>query len=289
MMRSSRLLASVHTRSLQQATAAPLRLRSALRESEKRCEDSISRYPETTPQGLLRTLDYVGTALFACTGCLTAGAAGMDVFGCTMVGATTALGGGTVRDVMLGNTPVSWVTEPEYLKIAIGCAFGTFLCWSAFGDYSSRMSKAMDKFIFWIDSAGLGAFAIIGVQNALRRGLGAAPAVLCGVMTATFGGVIRDLLCNKPVRVMNTHHETYAAAPLSAAMVYIAARHAGLALASRTALCLASSMSVRYYAVENDFKLPTLQPKLAAKQTQTQEGSECGSCPLCGSTAVSSE
>ena len=221
------------TRSLQQATASgasgSLRLRTALRESK--CEDSISRYPEKTPQGVLRTMDYIGTSLFACTGCLTAGAVGMDVFGCTLVGATTALGGGTVRDLMLGSTPVSWVTEPEYLKLAVGCAFGTFLFYSMYGE--TEMSKETEKFIFWVDSAGLAAFAVIGTQNAVRLGLGAAPAVLCGVMTATFGGVMRDLLCNKPVRVLNTHHETYAAAPLAASGVYVGCRHLGASLTGR--------------------------------------------------------
>ena len=211
-----------------------------------RCDDVLSRYPDVTPSGMLRTMDYVGTGLFACTGCMTAAAVGMDVFGCSIVGATTALGGGTVRDIMLGNTPVSWVTEPEYLKLALGCAFGTFWFWKAFGDEGMPLSQHQEDIIFWLDSMGLGAFAVIGVQNAVRRGLGTPHAVLCGVMTATFGGLIRDILCNKPVRILNTHDETYAAAPMLASLSYLAARSTGAPLASRIAVAYANPIPPVY-------------------------------------------
>ncbi|KAJ9463067.1 hypothetical protein DIPPA_70143 [Diplonema papillatum] len=220
-------------------------------------DDKLARYPNATPAGILRGLDYMGTALFASTGCITAGLAGMDVVGCTLVGTITACGGGTVRDILLGNTPVFWVQEPEYLYLAAGTAFMTFCLWHLVGE-DIEQTLMTEKSIFWMDSLGLGAFACIGVQNALRAGLGVLPAVFCGLMTSTFGGVIRDSLCRRPVRILHAHDETYAAAPIGSSVAYLAARSAGANLAQRIACGIAMSLAIRSYAVTNDLKLPSI-------------------------------
>eukprot|EP01064_Diplonema_japonicum_P005868 TRINITY_DN13874_c4_g1_i1.p1 TRINITY_DN13874_c4_g1~~TRINITY_DN13874_c4_g1_i1.p1 ORF type:complete len:275 (+),score=21.54 TRINITY_DN13874_c4_g1_i1:73-897(+) len=234
-------------------------------------ELELPRYPQLTSGGVIRTLDYMGTGLFACTGCVNAGLLGMDVFGCTVVGAVTALGGGTVRDILLGNTPVGWVQEPEYLRIAVVAAFGTFVVWSILGEKGNELSGNMEMLIFWVDSLGLAAFAIIGVQNAISTGLGPLPSILCGVMTATFGGLMRDSLCNKPIRILNTHDETYAAAPLSSAATYVAGRSYGIPLGQRVAFSILAALCVRYYAVENDYKLPSIKPPVNDANGQAEE------------------
>eukprot|EP01060_Flectonema_neradi_P032313 TRINITY_DN510_c5_g1_i1.p1 TRINITY_DN510_c5_g1~~TRINITY_DN510_c5_g1_i1.p1 ORF type:complete len:279 (+),score=40.86 TRINITY_DN510_c5_g1_i1:56-838(+) len=233
-------------------TKVPIRL---VRTQAIVCDDTMARYPDSTPEGVLRCMDYIGSGLFACSGCVTAGVAGMDLFGCTVVGSITALGGGTVRDIILGQTPVSWVEETEYLYIAVVCAAGTFLLWTIAGEEVERRIKS-DSTVFWLDSMGLGAFAVIGVQNALRSGLGVLPSVMCGVVTATFGGLVRDSLCRKPARILHAHDETYALAPLLASMSYLSARHLGFALPYRILVGVSAALMCRYVAVTHQFRLP---------------------------------
>ena len=90
----------------------------------------LPRFPEPNAGGLLRFLDYVGTVAFASSGALTASAAGMDALGCGMVGTITAVGGGTVRDILLGKSgPCFWMAEPEYLYLCLATTAATFIAW----------------------------------------------------------------------------------------------------------------------------------------------------------------
>lgn len=94
--------------------------------------DAMTRFPALTPQGVLRGLDYFGTAVFAASGAVTAGESGIDSFGCTLVGCITAMGGGTVRDLVLGKQAF-WVKEFEYPLIAASSAALAFFFWPEFG------------------------------------------------------------------------------------------------------------------------------------------------------------
>ena len=97
--------------------------------------DGLTRYPTlTSPNGMLRTLDWIGTVAFATSGTITAGYAGLDLLGCTIVGTITSLGGGTVRDLLIGNSPVFWVQEYEYILLCIAASVCTFFTWKDIED-----------------------------------------------------------------------------------------------------------------------------------------------------------
>ena len=134
-------------------------------------------------------LDYAGTAVFAISGALAAINKRFDLFGILILAAVTAIGGGTLRDVLIGRTPVGWMQNLEYVYIIFGATIITIL----FGNYFNHLRKTL----FLFDSIGLALFTITGVELGLQFGLHPVVCVLLGTMTAAFGGVIRDTLSNE--------------------------------------------------------------------------------------------
>ena len=162
--------------------------------------DSLPRFPTPTPLGLLRLSDYVGTAAFAVSGSITAATVGMDVLGATLIGTVTAIGGGTVRDAVILHKQPFWVQESEYFLLAAACAGLTFLLWPRLEE--DQVVKASGggegPMLWWGDALGVGAFAVIGAMNGARMGVHPLISVSCGMVTATFGGLTRDVICGLP-------------------------------------------------------------------------------------------
>ncbi len=156
-------------------------------------------------------LDAVGVAAFAATGALAAARKGMDVTGFALLAIVTGVGGGTLRDVLLGITPVSWVVDPFAVFLCIGVAALTYA-------FYGRL-QFMRKAIIWCDALGLALFSVTGAKLALNAG--AAPVVACamGVVTATFGGIIRDVLSAEVPLILR--REIYATASLLGAAVFV--------------------------------------------------------------------
>ena len=161
-------------------------------------------------EDFVRALNYIGDGSFAVTGALAAGLQGMDFLGCVVVGFTTALGGGTFRDLMLGRTPVFWLTAWDEALLCVCLSATTFWLWPLC-ERQLRLSTD-DDWLFWTDTLGLGVFAAngayIGFTHTPRVHFGAAAA--CGMFTATFGGATRDVLLRLPVRILHSHAEIYA-------------------------------------------------------------------------------
>eukprot|EP00996_Jenningsia_fusiforme_P001575 NODE_2449_length_1198_cov_28.174064_g2234_i0.p1 GENE.NODE_2449_length_1198_cov_28.174064_g2234_i0~~NODE_2449_length_1198_cov_28.174064_g2234_i0.p1 ORF type:complete len:295 (-),score=35.06 NODE_2449_length_1198_cov_28.174064_g2234_i0:241-1125(-) len=221
-------------------------------------DDGMPRYPAMSPGGILRGLDYFGTVVFALSGTVTAGLTGMDLLGCTIVGTITAVGGGTIRDVLLGNGPVFWMVETEYLLIAVLTAAATFFLWHLLEAMGIRDDATVLR---WSDALGVGAFCIIGAQNAIRKNLPLTICLVCGMMTATFGGLIRDVLCNRPVRILHAHTEIYATTALTGAGAYLACRHAGATLPVRIACGMGTAVGLRWAAWNFDVRLPNFSKR----------------------------
>ena len=144
----------------------------------------------------LRGLDYVGTVAFAASGTMVAGHAGMDILGCTMVGTITSLGGGTIRDLLLGRTPVFWFREVEYLLLCVGTAL------MAFYAHDKLEGPVAEEALWWGDTLGIGAFSVVGAQAAASVGMGPLVVPICGMFTATCGGLVRDVLCRRPPKLL---------------------------------------------------------------------------------------
>ncbi len=151
-------------------------------------------------------LDYVGTSVFAISGALAAGRKQLDVFGVVVLAMVTAVGGGTLRDMMLDAGPVFWLTQTEYLWIIVVSALAAMLVEKTTNIRSYRWLEVFD-------AAGLAVFTVIGVAKAQQLGLSTSISVIFGVMTGTFGGLIRDVLANEIPHLLR--REIYATASLA--------------------------------------------------------------------------
>jgi len=223
---------------------------------------SMPRYPALSVAGALRFLDYLGTWAFAMSGTVSAGMAGMDVLGCTVVGLITAVGGGSIRSFLLQSGPCFWLVEQEYLAICAVTSFLTFFAWPA---ASKAMGASIDgAWMFWADTLGLAAFAVIGAANGLRAGMAWFPCLAGAVVTATGGGIIRDLLCNRPARVLHSHQELYATPAALGAAVFIAAANAKAGGPAAIALGVGTGIVARAAAYFTDARLPTYSGRAEA-------------------------
>jgi len=157
-------------------------------------------------------LDLVGVAVFAVSGALKASQKRMDVFGFVLIAAVTGIGGGTLRDLLLGIRPVFWITRTEYLAVCAFIAVAIFLI-------APRL-KSRQRWLVWADAVGLATFCVVGTQVALSVGTPVSVAVLMGVMTAAFGGIIRDVLCGEIPLVLQ--REIYATAAAAGSIAYVA-------------------------------------------------------------------
>jgi uncharacterized membrane protein YeiH len=216
--------------------------------------DGLTRWPTlSSPNGVLRGIDWFGTIAFASSATVTAGECGMDLLGCTIVGTITAIGGGTLRDLFLGSTPVFWMVETEYIFLCLITSVLTFFGWKQLDGILTQD----DPILFWADTIGLGAFCVIGAQNGIRRGMAPVICVICGLLTATFGGVTRDTLCKRPTRILHAHAETYGITAVGGATAYMAARALKFSPAVRIYSGMATCVALRYVARRDGKRLPT--------------------------------
>lgn len=147
----------------------------------------------------------------AMSGALAAGRRNMDMFGVALIAFLTALGGGTVRDVVLGNFPVTWTQHPPYIYLTITAGLATMLV--------ARFMKHLHQIFLILDGMGLVAFTIIGCNVALKLDYETPVVVMAGITTGIFGGILRDLMCNRTPQVLR--HELYASISLLVALLYL--------------------------------------------------------------------
>lgn len=193
-------------------------------------------------------LSWFGLAVFAATGAIVAAHKKMDIVGFAMLATVTGIGGGTIRDLLLGLAPVFWVRQPEYLIVCVSVGIAVF--------FSRRIRQA--PVLIWFDAMGLALFCVVGAERALLAGAGPAVAVAMGIVTATFGGIVRDVLGGESPIIFSK--EIYITAALAGALAYVGlvgldvSRE--LAFVSGFALCLALRSASVYF----DWSLPQFRP-----------------------------
>jgi len=221
--------------------------------------DGMPRWPNVTSvAGLLRCSDWFGTCVFAVSGAVTAATAGLDVFGCVVVGTITAIGGGTIRDVLVLRKQPFWIEESEYIWMSILFALGAFFLWPLLPEGLVKTKDGGEgDAMFWGDTLGIGAFCVIGAQNGIRAACPPIVSAICGMMTATFGGLTRDVLTKRPVRILHSHAEIYAQTALCGATVYLIARRLNTSLLVRVLAGAGSAMLMRYWAWTQGVRLPS--------------------------------
>lgn len=167
---------------------------------------------------MLTSIYLVAITAEAMSGALTAGRRNMDLFGVAVIAFLTALGGGTVRDILLGNFPVTWTQHPRYIYMTITGGLITVVI--------ARFMRHLRQLFLILDAIGLVAFTIIGCNVALNLGYNTVVVIMSGITTGIFGGILRDIMCNRTPQVLR--HELYASVSLVVALVYLVLVHAGV-------------------------------------------------------------
>lgn len=194
----------------------------------------------------------VATLAFALSGVIEAARKRLDAVGICVVGGLAAFGGGTLRDVVLDRRPLFWVQHAGWLWALLA------LCIAAMVFMRARHLEPTERAMQWPDAIGLGLFTASGTQIALDSGMPAIVAVLLGMVTAVFGGVLRDVVCNEIPRAFNDHRP-YAICSFAGAWMLIGAQ--ALALPAWVCLTLAALVAtgLRAAAVAWDWRLPAWQ------------------------------
>ena len=192
----------------------------------------------------LIALDYAGVAVFAATGALAAARRGFDIVTFSFFAAFTGIGGGTLRDLLIG-APVFWVRDAGYIAV---CIAGAGVVW-AFGQRMERF-----KSLLWLDAAGLAAYSVVGAAKAASWG---APPLVCvamGVLSASFGGILRDVLAGEPSVLLKK--QIYVTAALVGAGVFVVLRLVGSDEVPAGVVGVAAAFSLRAGAILRGWTLP---------------------------------
>lgn len=197
---------------------------------------------------LLSLLDYAGVATFAASGALMAAEKRQDILTFVFFAAITGVGGGTLRDLLI-SAPVFWVVDPGY---SIVCAVMAVLIWV------TRGRGLPGRTLIWLDAAGLCLFAVVGAGKALALGVSPVVCVVMGVITATFGGIIRDALANEPSILLR--RELYISAAIVSATAFVVLRVLEADSAWASAIAVLFGFAVRAGAILWRWRLPAFTP-----------------------------
>lgn len=191
-------------------------------------------------------VEMIGTAAFATSGALAASRKNMDIFGFCVLALMPAVGGGTLRDLIIGRTPVFWVADTRYVIVALVAAIVVF-----FGAYrpGSRV-----RLLIWSDAIGLSLFAALGTEISLSYNAGPLVAIMLGVATGVAGGMIRDIIVNEIPLVLTK--EIYATAAFVTGAVFVGADYAGAHRDLSLVLAVTAGFAVRALAIRYDWSLP---------------------------------
>ncbi|WAF88674.1 trimeric intracellular cation channel family protein [Metapseudomonas otitidis] len=180
------------------------------------------------------------------SGALAAGRRNMDLFGVSLIAFLTALGGGTVRDILLGHYPVSWTQHPEYIFLTIGAGLTAMLL--------SRFMHHLRQLFLVLDAMGLIAFTVIGCNVALGLDYALPVVAMAGIITGIFGGILRDILCNRTPQVLR--QELYASVSLLVALLYLGLRQQGVTEDINLLASFSVGLLLRLSAIRFGWSLP---------------------------------
>ncbi|PHZ85641.1 trimeric intracellular cation channel family protein [Paremcibacter congregatus] len=199
---------------------------------------------------LINGLGLIGIAVFAISGALAAMRQEMDAFGLVVIATVTAIGGGTIRDIIL-DVPVFWVQDPMSLYIVIAMA--------AITPFWGRMLESRMSILVLADACGLALFAVTGTEKALNFGATPLVAVMMGVMSAAAGGMIRDVLCNEVPLVLKK--ELYALPAIIGGACLVLLHMAGFDQKLNITLACMITLSIRLIAIKYSLSLPPVEKR----------------------------
>jgi uncharacterized membrane protein YeiH len=195
-------------------------------------------------------LDYAGVAVFAATGALAASRKELDIIGFLFLASVTGIGGGTFRDLILG-APVFWVANPFYVLVCASIAVIVF--------FTAHLVESRYKLLLWLDAIGLSAYAVMGASKGLAATGSPAVAIVTGMLTATFGGILRDLLTGEPSVLLRP--EIYVTAAMAGAAVFTLADLGDLPTFASALTAFAAAFIVRGGAIRFGWTFPAYRSR----------------------------
>lgn len=192
----------------------------------------------------LVVLDYAAVAVFGATGALAAARRKHDIITFSFFAAVTGVGGGTLRDLLIG-APVFWVARPEYILVCLAAAGAIWVLGWGHG---------RERLLLWLDAVGMAAYAVVGALKAVSLGVPPVSAVIMGVLTATFGGVSRDVLAHEPSVLLR--RELYVTPALIGAGVFVGLDALDLPLLVSGTVGFAAAFAVRAGAILFGWQMP---------------------------------
>jgi uncharacterized membrane protein YeiH len=192
---------------------------------------------------------YIGTFVFALSGASKARAHSMDIFGATVLAFITAYGGGTTRDLIIGLRPVSWINDATALVLVLLATFILFL-------FKQNIQR-FNYFMFVTDAVGLGMFTVGGIEISLAHGVNEVYSLVMGVITATFGGLIADIVSNK-IPALLKRGELYATAAAIGGAFYFLCTYASIPQSVRMLISVAIVVSIRFISRRKQIRLPDI-------------------------------
>jgi uncharacterized membrane protein YeiH len=201
-------------------------------------------------------LDHAGVAVFAASGALTASRKRLDIVGFCLVATVTGIGGGTLRDLLLGNGPVYWIQRPSYALLCLVVAVILF--------FAAPCLKSRLRLLLWADAVGLALFSVTGAERTLQAGAPVLIAVLMGMITATFGGIIRDVLCAELPLMLRK--EIYATAAAVGALTFAVLTGCGTPAAVAETAGFAVAFGARAVGLAFGLSLPVHTPRRPANR-----------------------
>jgi len=198
---------------------------------------------------ILNFLDYLGVAVFAISGALVASRKEMDLIGFALMASLTGIGGGTVRDILLGQD-VFWIKTPYYLGI---CLFMTFIVF-----FTAHIIRRRFVVVLWADALGIAAYSVMGAEVALMAGANELVAIAMGVITATFGGLVRDVICLETPLILRK--EVYATGTMVGASVYVGLGFMGISDTWAALSGFLAGFIIRSGGIALGWTLPTYKP-----------------------------
>lgn len=196
-------------------------------------------------------LDFLGTAAFAISGALVAMRKKFDLFGVFIIGFVTAVGGGTVRDILIGRQPVTWMDNTDYIFVCIVATIFAILV--------RNKIKYVSKSLSLFDTIGLGIFTIIGTNIGVNADFNPVVSVALGTITATFGGVLRDILCNRVPIIFKK--EIYATACILGGSVFIILQKLEVGINFLYTITALTVIAIRFIAIKLHLSLPLIYKK----------------------------
>jgi uncharacterized membrane protein YeiH len=197
----------------------------------------------------LQFITYTGIFVFALTGAFKARSFKMDVFGGIVLAFVTAYGGGTLRDLLIGVKPVNWINDNIALVLVFAGTAFTFLLKANINRFK--------RTIFYTDAIGLGLFTAWGIEVALNNGLNEIYSLVMGVITATFGGLIADILCSAIPNLLKKG-ELYATACAIGGIIYLLLKQIPLEYNTNLTICIIVVVGVRIYSKRKRLMLPDI-------------------------------